>query len=229
MVVSVLCSVVLGGIQEKSMTFLEIEKAKYEAFTAYEGSGRYEVLTLPEALKQTISFTVGKAGRRIKVVTDEQPVVESGWTKDYKWLVNHLTQQYQEVKKPDGIILVDPYKPLVAEQGRASFAVKDMGPQFNADPVPTILKDEVVTESGKRLRRVEAVAKSEPTKGEIRIVQFFEPGSWITQRFSLEISASGKSVLRITGSLKDEKKGNMDRSLFSFPNSVIGRYQRVEG
>lgn len=229
MLVSFLSALVLNGGQSATPSFGEIEKAKYEAFSAYVGSGKYEVFTLPSAVKQSITFSVGPLGRRVRVTNGETEVAESGWTKDTKWLVNHVTQQYSEVKAEGAIRLVEPYEALKAEKGRANFSVQDMGPRFAADPVPAVVKDEVVTVEGRKQRRIEALAKNGAGDGEIRIVQFFDEGTWITRQFSLEISAGGKSVLRLTGHLREDKKEAPGLGAFAFPNRVIGRYQRVNG
>ena len=216
--------------QEENLTFEGIEKAKYEAFANMKSfSGRYDVGTLPAGQRQSIYLKLNDKARAVRVVVDGQTVVESAWTKDKKWLINHVTAQYQNDEKKDGFPLVNPFKSLAVEKGRANFSVADMGPRFNTDPQPQIVSDTVVEESGKKLRRIESKTINSETKGEITIVQLFDEGTWITRRFSMEILADDKPVIKVNGFLRDDKRDALQDSEFAFPNTVTGKYQRVVG
>lgn len=219
-----------GQASPAPKTFAEIEKAKYEAFSKLEKfSGHYDVVLLPASQRQSIYLTLDSTGRRVKVVVDGNTVVESAWTKDQKWLVNHVTAQYSLEDKPGAVTLVEPYKALKTEKGRANFAVADMGPRFNADPEPTIESDSEVTEDGKTLRRIQASSKNADTDGVVTITELFDKGTFITRRFTMEIVSKGKTIWRADGFLRDDKKGDLGTKPFAMPNGVVGTFSKVGG
>lgn len=214
----------------QQVTFAEIEKAKYEAMASTQGfSGRYDVVTLPSGLRQSVYLWANEGARRIKVTAEGNPVVESAWTKDRKWLVNYGTRQYKDDSKSGGFSLADPYKPLVSEPGRANFGVTEMGVRFAADPEPKVTSDAPVTEDGRKLRRIEAEGDNPQSKGTIKIVQLFDEKTWIVRRFSLEIIANGKQMLKVNGFLKDDKVGSAVKVDLALPGGVAGSFQRVSG
>lgn len=218
-----------AGVQE-TPTFAELEKLKYEAFSKLKSfGGRYDVGTLPAGQRQSVYLKISETGRAVRVVVDGKTVVESAWTKDKKWLVNHMTAQYQNDEKKDGFPLVGEFKALPVEKGRANFSVADTGPRFNTDPEPKIVSDTVVEESGKKLRRIESLTSNPATKGEIKIVQLFDEGTWITRRFALEITAEDKPVMKVNGFLRDDNRSPVAVSSFAMPTDVVGKYQKVTG
>lgn len=222
-------SALLGAtLVGQKLTFSELEKTKYEFLTKTAGfSGRYDISTLPTGTRQSVFLWMTPSAKRIKVVAGGLDVVESAWTKDRKWLVNHATKQYKDDLKSAGFSIFDEFRPLPVQAGRATFAVAEMGPRFACDPEPAIVADEIVTEEGMKLRRVEAVAKNAETSSEVRIVQLFREGGYITQRFSMEIKSKGNQVLKVNGFLEEAKLGAAVSVSLDLPKAVIGEYQKV--
>ncbi len=219
-------SVLLG----QKMSFSELEKTKYEAMAKTTGfQGRYDVSTLPSGNRQSVYIWATPSSKRIRVIAGGLEVVESAWTKDRKWLVNHATRQYKDDQKPDGFAISEEYRPLSVQAGRANFSIAEMGPRFAADPEPVILKDEMVTEEGKKLRRVEAVGKNASTNSEVIIIQLFDENTYIVRRFSMEISTKGKQVFKVNGFLNDSVSGEKASVSMELPKGVVGEYQLVSG
>ncbi|MCB0826893.1 MAG: hypothetical protein KDC26_11950 [Armatimonadetes bacterium] len=220
--------------QTAPLTFDQIEQKKFEAFTKLTSfSGRYDVISVPgegAGQRQAIELAITQASRRVKVTVNGNPLVESAWSKDQKWIANHNTRAYFLQDDPGKVELFGEYKALPVEKGRMNFIVNDLGPRFNTDPAPVIKSNGEVTEEGKTYTRIESLTTNAETQGTVKIIQFFPKGTWIPERFTVEVDAKGKKMLEVVGFLRDYSMTKpVDSSVFVLPAAVKQNYTRVSG
>lgn len=224
----------LAIAQTTPLTFDQIEQKKFAAFTNLTSfTGRYDVISVPAegaGQRQAIELIITQTSRRVKVTVNGSPLVESAWTKDQKWIANHNSRAYLLQDDPGKVELFGEYKALPVEKGRMNFIVNDLGPRFNTDPTPVIQSQTEVTEEDKVYNRIESLTTNADTQGSVKIVQFFPKGTWMPERFTVEVEAKGKKMLEVVGFLRDYSFNKpIDSSVFVLPAIVKQNYQRVSG
>ncbi|MDI9636527.1 hypothetical protein QPK87_01270 [Kamptonema cortianum] len=219
---------------QQRLTFNEIEQRKYEAFASHSGfKGKFVVITIPgegAGTRQEVEVSITPIGKRIKVTVNGVAQMESGRTKDERWLAFHPGKVYQLKRDPGNIELNAPYKPLTVESGSLNFSVNEYGPRFATDPAPTITSQTDIEEEGRKVTRVDATATNTSTRGKVEISQVFDRGTWITRRFELVMTKDGKQLMRIVGFLQDDNQNaNLAASFFTLPSEIQSNFKRRDG
>jgi hypothetical protein len=213
--------------------FEQIEEEKFRAYSNLPSfRGTYVMVTLPSegvGMRQAIEMVLSGSGRRVKVLQDGQPVVETGWTSKSRWTANHMTRQYVLEEPEGGLELKPAFKPLFVEPGRVNVQLNEMGPRFAADPNPQTSAPTLDTVDGRRLHKYVATARTPDGSSTVVFTQWFDEGTWIVRRFELEKSTSdGRS--QIVGFLSEENfKAPIALADFMLPTDIAGKYQRISG
>lgn len=227
--VSVVVCALLAAQGEPS--FAEIERLKYDAYLSHPHfRGTYVMVTLPQqgvGVRQEVVLTLSSSGRRLRVVADSTPLVESGWTARSRWTAN-LQGRVYTVETPERPIDLSPdYRPLPVEPGAMNVTLNEQGPRFNADPAPRVTERVSDNTDGVPTTKVTAVAENPGSRGRVTITQWFDRGTYIVRRFEI-VKTTPEGQSRIVGFLTDaDLRSPVPDSAFDLPSEIATQFTRV--
>jgi hypothetical protein len=220
--------IALSLFAQKQVTFEDVELEKIKAYhdlKAFHEELEIDITTNGEvSILRRSTFLDGEKAHSI-LITPQQTKDESFSDGEKQWTIARAEKQFWEIKT-DNNSKFDPKSELIKAIPNAFNFLCNWGRpvQFQPDPPPTLVSDEIVEVAKESLRRVKFMTTS-PT-GIITITQWFQPDKWILKQFLVEMSNNDASVtMRRTETVQDFKP-SIPPTEFTFDPKLVAGYAK---